>query len=249
MSFFTGRFLSLSPLTFRKLNVLFNLFIIQLNRPIVLEKGVLSLGPERGIITLTLVISQVSIAPSVTRGRFMFGIFRVKTQFQLQIEEYINWKAKYSIYAAEIHKEVLLRFFDKFKYKNVAQVLKEDIQTFYLEVRRTQHGATKAMEAIRGFMRYLRKLHTIDPQEITNQGIIDLPSVPKTARIEPMRRRKLGRPPNVSFIESIQKIREASKNANGKYTLSIRDIARAKKSYPAVIHRAIHYKLPKMLAK
>lgn len=193
---------------------------------------------RKGIITLTLVVSR---SPVVTRGTFVMWLFKVKTQFQLQIEEYINWKSRYSTYAAKAHSEVLKDFCRKFHYKNVSEVLLSDIQNFYEDVstNKTTFSAVKAMEAIRAFMRYFKTLHKINPKQITNKGIIQLQAVDRNDSIQAMSIKRPGRPfGNVELIKKVKRLRD-------KEGISFRKIGLVVNRDVSYVWRMYYYDLTK----
>ncbi len=192
-------------------------------------------------LSITLVISREVATARIYYMSFLF--FKVKTRFELQIEEYLAWKAKFSEYSANAHKEVLDQFKLFKKFKDITEVSLEEIQAFYEELAKTSRSKfslIKSMEALRNFMRYfwMHKQHKVHPKHITNQGV-KLQIVAENVKIPVMiPKRGPGRPPNVAFIKEVKDLVDRG--------LGIRAIARAKRMNPGNISRAYHFDLSKL---
>lgn len=212
------------------------------NKSIVPEREVLPVA-KKGIITLTLVISREFIKPTVTHGLYVMrlGFLRIKTRLEYQIDEYLTWKGKFSLLSAQTHGDVLSNFVKKFKkYKAISEITLDDIHAFYNDLNSaTPFTRIKAMEAIRGFMRYFKskKQHEIDPNSITNQGVIHLQSVGKSVKITPMNVKKLGRPANTVLARKVKRLRDIE-------GLSFRSIGKALNKDVKSIYRWYTIDLP-----
>lgn len=134
------------------------------------------------------------------------------------MEEYLKWKEGDSSYIAEAHKIVLTTFVNTFEYKDISDIKTDDIQIFYNQSG-TNYNKTKAMEAIRAFLRWTRKEHSIDPETITNKGIV-LTYVGQNDKIEPIMKRKPGRKLNVELVKKVKLLKD-------KGNLSYRQISKA----------------------
>ncbi len=238
----------MSRLTFSKRLLIFCTLSFKNKYPHCPQKGALPVANKKGIITLTLVISRAPRRPTVMRGSFMFGLFKIKTKLQYEIDEYIVYKASKSVFVAEQHKKVLENFTKKMTYKNVSEILLADIQNFYSKVRETTtpFTAINSMQAIRGFMAYfyMKKQHNINPKQITNTGVNEwgLQNVLKNDILLPMIKRRVGRPTNIAFIKKVKRLVD-------KEGMSLRAIARAENQVPSNIHRVYHYNLDKEFSK
>lgn len=191
---------------------------------------------KRGKITLTLVYERESESPSVRRRAFvMFKLF-IKSKIQVQIEEYLEWKARFSTSSAVSQEEILKKFLSQFKHIDISEITLDEIQAFFNQ-ETTNFTKARSMQALRGFMGYFwaNKLHNINPKQITDLGIVKLPPVAKYAKIEPMIKRKVGRPPNVPFIKEVKKLKDQG-------GLGFRAIARAKNCNPGSVFRAYNNK-------
>jgi len=203
---------TVSILTFTRKWVMF--FVLKLYTPIVPIKGVLPMATKKGIITLTIVISRLSIKPTVRRGLYVmiFNFLKVKTKLEIQIEEYLTWKSKFSIYTAATHKDVLEDFRNSYNYKSLAEIMLSDIEDFHQKKRETTtvYSSIRAMEALRGFMGYYyrQKQHSINPKLLTNQGVARLQEVEESDTIITMKREKRGRPLNVELIKQVKRLRD-----------------------------------------
>lgn len=205
------------------------------------------MGAKKGIITLTLVISRGSESSTVRRGAFvMFNIFKVKTKFQLQVEEYVEFKGRSSPFIAEDQEKVLRDFMKEVQHTNISEVTLTDLEAYYSRISRgsTQWRIEEAMKALRAFMRFHRRYTSIQAWQITGSGIKQkrprLQSVVENVIIPQMtKRKKVGRPPNVAFIKEI-------KDLVDKRGLGIRAIARAKMMNPGNISRAYNYDLSRV---
>lgn len=200
------------------------------------------MATKKDIIILTLVISHESAKPTVRRG-FCRMWFTVKTKIKYQVEEYVNWKSKSSSLIAKDHKEILDRFIELFKYKEITEIKLEDVQFFRDEIQNTksQYTATKSMIAIRSFLHYyrIRKQISIEYKSITNEGVVWLLSrVEEKDILQPMKDKKVGRPPHIALIKQVKVLRDEGK-------LSFRAIALVLKKDVSQIHVWYKYQLPK----
>ncbi len=196
---------------------------------------------KKGIITLTLVISHELAKPTVRRGfSFMFTLFKVKTKLQYQLEEYIEWKSRFSIISAKQHKEVLLDFIKRFNYKDIQEVTLDIIKQFRKEMlqKTTNFTTQKAMQALRCFLRYHKKQVDFNPEIIGDEGIIDLPNVDQSAKIIPMiKEKKLGRPvKNTELIRTVKRLKDIEK-------LTYRKIAMVVDRDVSYVYRMYHFDL------
>ncbi len=237
--------LKLYLLTFYQVKVVFFLLLQKLNKPTVSEKRALPVVVRKGIISITLVISREPDNPTVKRGicRMFLNFFKVKTKSELQVEEYIKFKAKSSPHIADNHKDILSTFVKEIGYKDiVSEITLEQLEAYHKKTCKevTYYTSIKVMQAIRAFMRFHKVNTDIKAQQITNTGIIELQNVAKIDKVAPMtKRRNVGRPPNVAFIKEVQRLVD-------KEGLGIRAIARAKMMNPGNISRAYHYDLTKV---
>lgn len=220
------------------------LALAKFNKPIVSERKVLPMGARKGIITLTLVISRESKSSAVRRGAFvMFNIFKVKTELELQIEEYVAHKAKTSPFIARDQKEVLTDLMKEVKHKTISEITLEELEAYHSKLLRetTPYTSIKGMEAIRAFFRHHKHKTDIKPYQITNTGIVELQNVVENVIIPQMiKKKKVGRPPNVAFINEVKRLIDKEK-------LGIRAVARAKLTNPGNVHRAYNYDLSKAI--
>lgn len=201
------------------------------------------MATKKGIITLTLVISRAPTKPTVIRGLYvMWNIFKVRTKLKYQIDEYIIWKSSKSTYVANDQREILKQFIKPLKCISVSEIQPSDIDDFYKKILglQTTFSRIKSMRAIRGFMAYfyMKKQHNINPKQITDYGIYkpSLQNVAKNDILEPVMRKKVGRPRDIAFSKKVKTLRD-------KGGLSFRAIARAENTNPGNIHRAYHYDL------
>lgn len=207
--------------------------------PIVSARKELPIARRKGIITLTLVISRSSERLPVTRKSFVMFLFKVKTKLQYQLEEYIEWKSRFSTRSASEHKEVILNFIEKFKFKDTKEITIDIIKEFRSELTRsTTHFSTmKAMQALRCFLRYYKKQVDFNPEAIQDEQIIDLPIVEESAIVVPMKEKLLGRPPKVALIKAVKELRNVKK-------MSFRAIAKELKKDVSQVHVWYKYDIP-----
>lgn len=209
-------------LTFLRKVVVFT--ILKVNKPIVPQRGVLPVASKKGIITLTLVISRMSIKPAVTRGFYviMFNIFRVKTKLQLQLEEYIEFKSKSSPFIAKDHQELLRAFIKEVHHTNINEITPEEIEAHHKRMlsQKTQYLTVKTMQAIRALMRFHKHDTNIVADDISNTGMADMQNVGKNVPIPPITRPKRGRPMNVELVKKVKILKD-------KGGLSYRQISKA----------------------
>lgn len=182
-------------------------FVLQINTPIVLTQGALPVEARKGILTLTLVISRESGNPTVKRGICrMFKIFKVKINIRMQLEEYVQFKAKTSPFIAQAHKEILSSFVKSTHYKDISEVTIADLNAYHIKIgsETTQYTAIRVMQALRAFVRFHKRHTQITPDEITDEGV-RLQPVVKNAIIPQMKAKRIGRP--YGSIELIKKIK------------------------------------------
>lgn len=180
--------------------------------PIVSGKRALPMDFKLGIITLTLVISHEFIKPTVMRGLFMWNVFKVKTKLECQVEEYIFWKSKFSVYIAEQQRTILRDFICTLKCKDIAEVSLDAIENYHKNLQTTTYGKIAVMTAIRCFIRFChqKKLINIKAHLITNTGISKLQYVGSNDTIEVMNTRKRGRPMDIALVKRVYRLREES---------------------------------------
>lgn len=217
-------------------------FILKFNKPIVPLAGALPMELKKSIITLTLVISRESISPKVTLGTYMFNFFRIKTKLELQVEEYVNYKAKTSPFIAVDQKEILTAFVKDLKHSNVSEITLDNLDAYHkkLITETTQYATIRSMQAIRAFMRCYRKQTQIKPDIITNQGV-KLQNVEENAIIKSMIRKRIGRP--YGDIELIKKI----KRLKDKEDVPFRKIGLIVGKDVSHVYRMYRYNLTKSL--
>lgn len=175
------------------------------------------MGPKRGIIILTLVISRVSLSPTNSTWGFCImrlNIFRVKTKLELQIEEYLTWKVRNAPLLSVRQGEILRTFGEKFKYKSVEEIKIEDVKKFFTEILNFVPG--QRMKALREFLRFHKRIHDIDFNVIGDNGVF-LQVVAQSVIIPTMKIRKFGRPyKDVDLIKAVKKLRDTQLDAKGK---------------------------------
>lgn len=214
--------------------------LVKINRPIVSGRKVLPMGARKGIITLTLVISRESKSSTVRRGAFvMFNIFKIKTELELQIEEYVAHKAKTSLFISRDQKKVLMDLMKEVKHKTISEISLQELEAYHNKLLRetTQYTSIKGMEAIRAFIRYHKHRTDIKPYQVTNTGIVELQSVVENVIIPQMKRKRTGRP--YADVELIKKI----KRLKDKEELSFRKIGFAVGKDVSHVHRMYRYNL------
>lgn len=196
----------------------------------------------KGIITLTLVISRTPEGLTVKRGAFvMFEIFKVKTKIQMHLEEYIDFKSKTSPHIAQNQKEILLKFIKR--YKDISEITIEDLNKYHVEMRQKVTPFTLAdiMKALRAFIRFHKHQTSINPMEITDEGVkrIDFDNVERNVIIPEMIKKIRGRPfADVALIEQIKRLRDME-------CLSFRKIGLAVGKDVSHVYRMYHYELTK----
>lgn len=156
---------------------------------------------------------------------FMFEFFRIKTKIELQLQDYILWKNRYSPEIATNHREILCKFLKYIKYKNLVDITLDDLDIYHKHCLNTNNGAyatIQTMEAIRGFFSYYwtSRQHNIKPKQITNKGIIYLQYVEESVNVSVMNTIKRGRPLKIALIEQVKRLRDNEH-------LSFRAIAKA----------------------
>lgn len=225
--------------------------LLKVNKPVASKKRVLPTGSTKGIIALTLVISRVPDDPAVRRGICrMWNFFKVKTKLEIQVEEYIEFKAKTSPYIADDQKEIINYFIKGLRYKEVAEIKLEDLDTHHIKLQSesSPYTTVKAMQALRAFMRHHKRQTDIKPDEITNQGVT-LNNVAKNDIIQPMiRKKRVGRPLNVAFIKEVKIMKDKAK-------LGFQEIANIQKERGVIktanrgyIYRTYHKDISKLVA-
>lgn len=198
------------------------------------------MGPKKGIITLTLVISRELVRPSITPGFYVmnFKFLRVKTKIQVQVEEYIAWKKIRGVSVSHnIH-----QFVNYLAKDSVEDIFPKDIQRYYhhlCEKENAKFFIHMAMKDVRVMFRWFktRKYNVLEPDVIGNEGltfnledaIIDY--MPKIKR--------MGRPPKVSLIEKVKSLRDINK-------LSFREIARVIKKDVSQVYVWYYYDLTRV---
>lgn len=182
------------------------------------------------------------------RRPFVMFLFQVKTKIQYQLEEYIEWKSRFSTRSASDHKEVLVYFIKKFKYKDIKEVDLNIIKQFRLELTNTSSRYTthKAMQALRCFSRYYKKQISYNPESIKDDQIVEIPTnlpvVEGSDSIKPMKDKLLGRPPKVALIKAVKELRDDKK-------MSFRAIARELNKDVSQVYVWYKYEIPAILLR
>ncbi len=199
--------------------------VLQPNITVVPKRGALPAVALKGIIIMTLVIGREFKGSTVKRGAFvMFKLFKVKKQIEIQLEEYIEFKARTSPFMAQDQKEILTIFIRDLKCVNVSQITQEQIEIYYNKVSQSSTGYTteRTTQALRSFMRFHKVKTDIKPKHITNTGM-ELQSVGKSDTIPPMNRPKMGRPVNIELVKKVKALKDVGH-------LSYREISKVVKS-------------------
>lgn len=235
MQFLLKRFSTYRLFTFLARCV--NPFILQINKPIVPTRELSPMAPKKGILTLTLVISRESARPAVRSGFcVMFKIFKVnkiKTQLELAVEEYIEFKAQ-STYMASEHKDILLNFIGKLPHKSLWEITVEDLDAFHdrMMIETTPYTTFKAMKVLRQFMRFHKHKTNIRAKEITDLGV-NLQNVEENVIIPPMNTKRTGRPyADVELIKQIKRLKDKEKISFRKIGLAVgKDVSHVYRMY------------------
>ena len=168
------------------------------------------MASKKGIITLSIVISRQAIKPSIRLGFFMFIRFKAKSKIQFQLEEYIEWKSRFSLYSAKMHNNVVKEFIKFSNLLDVREVKTDHIKKYekYIINQITQYSFHGRMRAIRCFLRFHRRWLDFNPNYILDDGL-DLQKSLEQISIDPMTEiRKQGRPfENKDLALKIYKLR------------------------------------------
>ncbi len=172
-------------------------FLLQLN------------NPARGKITLTLVIARnYPINANVLVS--MFNFFKIKSKLEVQLEEYIKFKAKYSPFIARDQEAVLKIFIKEMGHLTLTEITPEQIEEYYIsaKTKMTKFNASQAMKAVRAFIRFNKHDTEIIADKITDNGIISLQSVERKLIPPPEIKPKLGRTMNIELVKKVKRLRD-----------------------------------------
>lgn len=166
-------------------------------------------------MTFTLLISTHLSKPEI----YMFKFFSIKTKLQMQVEEYIAYKARSAPHIAADHKEILREFISFVTYKTITEITITDVETYYIHISRqnTPYTSVRKMQCIRAFLRYHKHDTAIRPDDVTNTGVECVGEKPVE---EPLILLRKGRPRDVELANKVKRLRDIEH-------LSFRAIAKA----------------------
>lgn len=165
-----------------------------------------------------------------------FNIFRVKTKIQIQLEEYVRFKATTSPFIAEDQNLLLKDFIKEIGNLSLDEITAENIEDYHTKIKNSLSGykVILTMQAIRSFIRFHKHDTNLLADKITNTGIDDLGDVGKIIPVVPTVRPKIGRPMNLALVKKVKRLRDNEK-------LSFRAISKALNKDVKNIHIMYNY--------